>query len=105
MEVRSEVLQEAMKQFVDDMFSKTELNLKNAINAIGAKVMMHNKVGQFLPLLANDQGMIDVDFLEQTVLEEVKKMGSIMIPAIGTTYKLKEQDIQNLFAKVRILGE
>ena len=53
MEVRIEVLQEAMKQFVDDMFSKTELNLKNAINAIGAKVMMHNKVGQFLPFLPN----------------------------------------------------
>lgn len=105
MEVRIEVLQEAMKQFVDDMFSKTELNLKNAINAIGAKVMMHNKVGQFLPFLANEQGMIDVDFLEKTVLEEVKKMGSIMIPAIGTTYKLNEQDVQNLFAKVRILGE
>lgn len=105
MEVRSEVLQEAMKQFVDDMFSKTELNLKNAINAIGAKVMMHNKVGQFLPFLANEQGLIDVDFLEQTVLEEVKKMGSIMIPAIGTTYKLNEQDVQNLFGKIRSLGE
>lgn len=49
--------------------------------------------------------MIDVDFLEQTVLEEVKKLGSIMIPAIGTSYKLNEQDVQNLFAKIRSLGE
>ena len=105
MEVRSEVLQEAMKQFVDDMFSKTELNLRNAVNAIGAKVMMHNKVGQFLPLLENEKGMIDIDFLEKTVNEEVKKMGSIIIPAIGTTYKLNEQDVQNLFAKARSLGE
>lgn len=43
--------------------------------------------------------------LEKTVNEEVKKMGSIIIPAIGTTYKLNEQDVQNLFAKARSLGE
>lgn len=105
MEVRSEVMQQALKGFIDDMFSKTELNLRNAVNAIGAKVIMHNKVGQFLPMLENEKGLIDVDFLEGVVQEEVKKMGSIIIPAIGTTYKLNEQDVQNLFAKVRTLGE
>lgn len=105
MEVRSEVLQQATKEYIDEMFSKTELNLKNAINAVGAKMMVHNKLGQYLPLLANEQGLIDVDFLEEAVSEQVKKMGSIVVPAVGTSYKLNEDDIKAFFGKVRRLGD
>lgn len=103
MEIRSEIVAEAMKQFVDEMFAKTELNLRNAINAIGAKMMMHNKFAQFLPMIANEQGLIDIDFLEATVNEQMKKLGSFIIPAIGTSYKLTEADVQNLFAKIRAM--
>ena len=105
MEVRTEVFVQAINQFINDMFTKTELNLKNATNAIAVKMYVHNKLGNQLSMLADEKGMIDVDFLEDITKEEMKKLGSIIIPAIGTTYKLNEQDVQNLFAKARSLGE
>lgn len=105
MEVRSEIITQAAKEFVDDMFAKTELNFKNALNAIAAKMMVHNKLGQFVPLLGNEQGMIDVDKLEEIVKEETDKLGSLVIPAIGTSYKLDNADLHNFFAKIRKLGE
>lgn len=87
------------------MFAKTELNLKNATNAIAVKMYVHNKLGNQLSMLADEKGMIDVDFLEDITKEEMKKLGSIIIPAIGTSYKLNEVDVHNLFAKIREMGD
>lgn len=105
MEVRPEVIAQALNEFVTDMFSKTELNIKNATNAIVVKMFIHNKVEKQLAMFANDEGLIDVDFLEETTKEELKKLGSVVIPAIGTSYKISETDVHNLFAKIRKLGE
>lgn len=105
MQVRSEIVNQAAKEFVDEMFSKTELNLKNALNAIAAKMMLHNKIGEFFPLIGDEQGLIDVDLFENIVKQEIDKLGSVVVPAIGTSYKLDAADIQNLFAKIRKLGE
>lgn len=105
MEVRTEVFIQAINQFINDMFAKTELNLKNATNAIAVKMYVHNKLGNQLSILADEKGMIDVDFLEDITKEEMKKLGSIIIPAIGTSYKLNEVDVHNLFAKIREMGD
>ena len=70
MEVRTEVFVQAINQFINDMFAKTELNLKNATNAIAVKMYVHNKLGNQLSMLADEKGMIDVDFLEDITKEE-----------------------------------
>lgn len=77
----------------------------DATNAIAVKMYVHNKLGNQLSMLADEKGMIDVDFLEDITKEEMKKLGSIIIPAIGTSYKLNEVDVHNLFAKIREMGD
>ena len=52
-------------------------------------------------MLKDSDGLIDIDLLESTIMPEVRRLGLIEIPAIGTKYRFKEDDFIILFNKIK----
>ena len=91
----------AMSEYLDEVFNSFQFNTINVINKIGAKFKLEQMMTPVVNMLGDDKGMIDVVKLEEYAMPELKKLGMVEIPAIGTRYTFKEQDFINFFNKLK----
>lgn len=101
MKIRKEMLKSALEQYTDEVFNNFEFNITNITNKIISKLAINRYMDSIANMLVDDQGMINVDELEATIMPEVRRLGIIEIPAIGTKYRFKEDDFIILFNKIK----
>ena len=101
MKIRKEMLKSALEQYTDEVFNNFEFNITNITNKIISKLAINRYMDSIANMLVDDQGMINVDELEAIIMPEVRRLGIIEIPAIGTKYRFKEDDFIILFNKIK----
>jgi hypothetical protein len=100
MNIREDVFMNVMDEYIDETFNGFSFNAVNVLNKIGAKLVFRNFVKKFSNLIS-DNGMINIESIENIILPEIQKLGVIEIPAIGTKYTFNENDFIKLFAKMK----
>ena len=101
MKIRKEMLKSALEEYVDEIFNTFDFNITNITNKVISKLAINKYIGTIGDMLKDDEGFINVDELEATVMPEIRRLGIVEIPAIGTKYRLREDDFNILFNKIK----
>lgn len=101
MKIRKEMLKSALEQYTDELFNNFEFNITNITNKIISKLAINRYMDSIANMLVDENGLINVDELESTIMPEVRRLGIIEIPGIGTKYRFKEDDFIILFNKIK----
>lgn len=95
----------ALDETINEMFSKVPLNFINGLNKLGLNMFLSAKIDSLLNTIVSDNGKINLDNLEKYSKELIPMVTANVIPAMGTSYRISEGDIQNFFSKLKQLGE
>lgn len=101
MKIRKENLKSALEEYVDETFNGFDFNIANVTNKIISKLAINKYIHTIADMLKDDEGLIDVDELENTIMPEIKRLGVIEIPGVGAKYRLREDDFHILFNKIK----
>lgn len=101
MKIRPDMLNIAISEYIDEVFNSFQFNTINVINKIGAKFKAQQMIAPIVQMLGDENGLIDIVKLEEYAMPELKKLGSIEVPAMGTKYTFKESDFINFFNKLK----
>lgn len=101
MKIREDMMLSAVEDYIEEIFGGFKFNTINALNKIGVTLAARKAVKKFCALVGDENGVVDVDELEGVVMPEVRKLGVVEIPAIGTKYTFNENDFIKLFAKIK----
>lgn len=101
MKIRKEMLKSALDEYTDELFNNFDFNITNITNKVIIKLAINKYIDSIADMLKDSDGLIDIDMLESTIMPEVKRLGLIEIPAIGTKYRFKEDDFIILFNKIK----
>lgn len=101
MKIRKEMLKSALEEYTDELFNQFDFNITNITNKIISKLAINKYMDSIADMLKDSEGFINVDDLENTIMPEIKRLGIIEIPGIGTKYRFKEDDFIILFNKIK----
>lgn len=101
MKIRKDMLKTALEEYVDETFNNFDFNITNVTNKIISKLAINKYIHTIADMLKDEDGMINVDELEATIMPEIRRLGLIEIPGIGTKYRLREDDFVILFNKIK----
>lgn len=101
MKIRADMLDSAINEYIDEVFNGLQFNTVNVLNKIGAKIKAKQFIKPIVDALGDEKGMIDITMLEDMAMPELRKLGSIEVPAMGTKYTFKESDFINFFNKLK----
>lgn len=101
MKIRKDMLKAALEEYVDETFNNFDFNITNVTNKIISKLAINKYIHTIADMLKDEDGMINVDELEATIMPEIRRLGLIEIPGIGTKYRLREDDFVILFNKIK----
>lgn len=101
MKIRADMLDSALSEYIDELFNTFQFNAINVLNKIGAKVKAKQMIKPLVDTLGDADGKIDVLMLEELAMPEIRKLGNVDIPAMGTKYIFKESDFINFFNKLK----
>ena len=101
MKIRKEMLKSALEEYVDETFNNFDFNITNVTNKLISKLAINKYIHTIADMLKDEDGMINVDELEATIMPEIKRLGIIEIPGLGTKYRLREEDFIVLFNKIK----
>ena len=101
MKIRKELLKSALEDYTDELFNQFDFNITNITNKIISKLAINKYMDSIADMLKDNEDLINVDDLENTIMPEVRRLGIIEIPGIGTKYRFKEDDFIILFNKIK----
>lgn len=101
MKIRKDMLKSALDEYTDELFNNFDFNITNITNKVISKLAINKYMDSIADMLKDNEGLIDVDMLETTIMPEIKRLGVIEIPAIGTKYRFREDDFIILFNKIK----
>ena len=101
MKIRLEMLKSVLEDYVDEVFNGFKQDLANMINRVGAKMRLGQLITDYGEMVADEQGTINVDKLEEYIMPEIRKLGVIEINGVGKKFSFNENDVLKLFAKIR----
>lgn len=101
MKIRKDMLKSALDEYTDELFNNFDFNITNITNKVISKLAINKYIDSIADMLKDNEGLIDVDMLETTIMPEIKRLGVIEIPAIGTKYRFREDDFIILFNKIK----
>ena len=101
MKIRKENLKSALEEYIDETFNGFDFNITNVTNKIISKLAVNKYIHTIADMLKDNEGLIDIDELENAIMPEIKRLGVIEIPGIGTKYRLREDDFHILFNKIK----
>lgn len=101
MKIRKDMLKSALDEYTDELFNNFDFNITNITNKVISKLAINKYMDSIADMLKDNEGFIDVDMLETTIMPEIKRLGVIEIPAIGTKYRFREDDFIILFNKIK----
>lgn len=101
MKIRKELLKSALEDYTDELFNQFDFNITNITNKIISKLAINKYMDSIVDMLKDNEGLINIDDLENTIMPEVRRLGIIEIPGIGTKYRFKEDDFIILFNKIK----
>ena len=101
MKIRKENLKLALEEYIDETFNGFDFNITNVTNKIISKLSINKYIHTIADMLKDNEGLIDIDELENAIMPEIKRLGVIEIPGIGTKYRLREDDFHILFNKIK----
>lgn len=101
MKIRKELLKSALEDYTDELFNQFDFNITNITNKIISKLAINRYMDSIADMLKDADGLINIDELENTIMPEVRRLGIIEIPGIGTKYRFKEDDFIILFNKIK----
>lgn len=101
MKIRLELLQSVIDEYIDEVFNGFKQDLANMINRVGAKMRVTQAIEDYGKVIADEQGIVNVDRLEKYVMPEVRKLGIIEINGVGKKFSFNEGDVMKLFSKIK----
>ncbi|MBR3490250.1 MAG: hypothetical protein IKH36_02045 [Bacilli bacterium] len=101
MKIRKDMLKSALDEYTDELFNNFDFNITNITNKVISKLTINKYIDSIADMLKDNEGLIDIDMLESTIMPEIKRLGVIEIPAIGTKYRFREDDFIILFNKIK----
>ena len=101
MKIRKDMLKSALDEYTDELFNNFDFNITNITNKVISKLAINKYMDSIADMLKDNEGLIDIDMLETTIMPEIKRLGVIEIPAIGTKYRFREDDFIILFNKIK----
>lgn len=104
MKIREDMLMSVVDEYIDEVFNGFTFNTINVLNKIGAKLKAKQAICAICKMIGDDQHILDIDQIESVVMPEVRKLGVIEVPGIGTKYTFNENDFIKLFAKMKERG-
>lgn len=100
MKIRNDLAKTVLMEFVSDTFSRFEFNIRNVGNLIAAKLYINNNFDDIVKFVSKD-GYIDITMLEDTILDDINKLGKFEIPAVGTKYIFNSDDVKRLISRMK----
>lgn len=100
MKIRNDLAKSVIMDYISDTFSRFEFNMKNVGNLIAAKLYINNNFDDIVKYVSKD-GYIDITMLEDTILDDINKLGKFEVPAVGTKYIFNADDVKRLINKLK----
>lgn len=104
MEIRKELVKNAVMEYVEETFANMEFNLSNMGSLVVAKIFVDRNLDTYLDMLSDSQGNVPVDLIEKYGGEAIRKLKMVEIPKIGGKLLFKEEDFMKLMNKIKSKG-
>ena len=105
MEIKAELVKNAIMEYIEDTFAALEFNLGNVGSLMIAKIFVDRKFDSMVSLIGDTNGMIPVDLIEKYGTEAINKLGSIDIPKLNGKLVFRNEDFIRLMSKIKSKGE